>query len=111
MKNILITTIAAVVLVGCGPSEAGIALIEAAAGEGEGGGGVVPQVEGIDFVMPDFSRPIRNLLIAFVFLSISWLAFRALVRYRTRKDTARHSHRKKTHRNSQPPPQTRRQDG
>ena len=62
------------------------------AGEGEGGGGVVPQVEGIDFVMPDFSRPIRNLLIAFVFLSISWLAFRALVRYRTRKDTARYGH-------------------
>ena len=35
------------------------------AGEGEGGGGVVPQVEGIDFVMPDFSRPISDLLIAF----------------------------------------------
>jgi membrane-bound serine protease (ClpP class) len=35
------------------------------AGEGEGGGGVVPQVEGIDFVMPDFSRPIHDLLIAF----------------------------------------------
>ncbi|MBT3913372.1 MAG: hypothetical protein HOF22_09300 [Verrucomicrobia bacterium] len=35
------------------------------AGEGEGGGGVVPQVEGVDFVMPDFSRPINDLLIAF----------------------------------------------
>ena len=35
------------------------------AGEGEGGGGVVPQVEGDDFVMPDFSRPINDLLIAF----------------------------------------------
>ena len=35
------------------------------AGEGEGGGGVVPQVEGIDFDPPDFSRPIRDLLIAF----------------------------------------------
>ena len=35
------------------------------ASEGEGGGGVVPQVEGIDFVMPDFSRLIEDLLIAF----------------------------------------------
>ena len=35
------------------------------AGEGEGGGGVVPQVEGKDFDWPDFSRPIRDLLIAF----------------------------------------------
>ena len=35
------------------------------AGEGEGGGGVVRQVEGVDFVMPDFSRPINDLLIAF----------------------------------------------
>jgi membrane-bound serine protease (ClpP class) len=32
---------------------------------GEGEGGVVPQVEGIDFDPPDFSRPIRDLLIAF----------------------------------------------
>ncbi|HIM69100.1 MAG TPA: ankyrin repeat domain-containing protein [Gammaproteobacteria bacterium] len=30
MKHLLLTTIAAVVLVGCGPSKAGIALIEAA---------------------------------------------------------------------------------
>ncbi len=48
------------------------------AGEGEGGGGVVPQVEGIDFVMPDFSRPIRDLLIAFALaVPIIW----ALARY------------------------------
>ncbi len=32
---------------------------------GEGEGGVVPQVEGKDFDWPDFSRPIRDLLIAF----------------------------------------------
>jgi len=48
------------------------------AGEGEGGGGVVPQVEGIDFVMPDFSRPIRDLLIAFALsVPIIW----ALAKY------------------------------
>ena len=48
------------------------------AGEGEGGGGVVPQVEGIDFVMPDFSRPIHDLLIAFALaVPIIW----ALARY------------------------------
>ena len=48
------------------------------AGEGEGGGGVVPQVEGIDFVMPDFSRPIHDLLIAFALsVPIIW----ALAKY------------------------------
>ena len=44
------------------------------AGEGEGGGGVVPQVEGIDFEPLDFSRPIRDLLIAFgLSVPIIWL--------------------------------------
>ena len=48
------------------------------AGEGEGGGGVVPQVEGIDFGWPDFSRPIRDLLIAFALsVPIIW----ALAKY------------------------------
>ncbi len=48
------------------------------AGEGEGGGGVVPQVEGIAFVMPDFSRPIHDLLIAFALsVPIIW----ALAKY------------------------------
>ena len=45
---------------------------------GEGEGGVVPQVEGIDFDPPDFSRPIRDLLIAFALsVPIIW----ALARY------------------------------
>ncbi|MED5381613.1 MAG: hypothetical protein VYC47_03505, partial [Verrucomicrobiota bacterium] len=35
------------------------------AGEGGGGGGVVPQVEGKNFEWPDFSKPISDLLIAF----------------------------------------------
>ena len=48
------------------------------AGEGEGGGGVVPQVEGKDFDWPDFSRPIRDLLIAFALsVPIVW----ALAKY------------------------------
>ena len=48
------------------------------AGEGEGGGGVVPQVEGKDFDWPDFSRPIRDLLIAFALsVPIIW----ALAKY------------------------------
>ena len=34
-------------------------------GESDGGGGVVPQVKGIDFMMPDFSKAIRDLMIAF----------------------------------------------
>ena len=47
-------------------------------GESDGGGGVVPQVEGIDFVMPDFSRPIHDLLIAFALsVPIIW----ALAKY------------------------------
>ncbi len=33
---------------------------------GEGGGEGVPQVEGIDFALPDFSKPIRDLTIAFL---------------------------------------------
>ena len=36
---------------------------------GEGGEGSLPQIEGIDFALPDFSRPIRDLTIA-VLLSI-----------------------------------------
>ena len=45
---------------------------------GEGEGGVVPQVEGIDFDPPDFSRPIRDLLIAFALsVPIIW----ALAKY------------------------------
>jgi len=45
---------------------------------GEGGGGVVPQVEGKDFDWPDFSRPIRDLLIAFALsVPIIW----ALAKY------------------------------
>ncbi|MDP7585458.1 MAG: NfeD family protein, partial [Verrucomicrobiota bacterium] len=48
------------------------------AGAGEGGGGVVPQVEGIDFMMPDFSKPIHDLLIAFALsVPIIW----ALAKY------------------------------
>ena len=34
-------------------------------GESDGGGGVVPQVKGIDFMLPDFSKSIRDLMIAF----------------------------------------------
>ena len=33
---------------------------------GEGKGDSMPQVEGIDFALPDFSKPIRDLMIAFV---------------------------------------------
>ena len=45
-------------------------------GEGEGEG--VPQVEGIDFALPDFSKPIRDLTIAFVLsIPVIW----ALVKY------------------------------
>ena len=48
------------------------------AGENEGGGGVVPQDEGIDFDWPDFSKPIEDLLIAFALaVPIIW----ALARY------------------------------
>ena len=45
---------------------------------GEGGGEGVPQVEGIDFALPDFSKPIRDLTIAFVLsIPVIW----ALVKY------------------------------
>ena len=45
-------------------------------GEGEGEG--VPQVEGIDFALPDFSKPIRDLTIAFVLsIPVIW----ALAKY------------------------------
>ena len=47
-------------------------------GEGEGGGGGVPQVEGIDFALPDFSKPIRDLTIAFLLsIPVIW----ALAKY------------------------------
>ena len=45
---------------------------------GEGGGEGVPQVEGIDFALPDFSKPIRDLTIAVVLsIPVIW----ALVKY------------------------------
>ena len=45
---------------------------------GEGGGEGVPQVEGIDFALPDFSKPIRDLTIAFVLsIPVIW----ALAKY------------------------------
>ena len=45
---------------------------------GEGGGEGVPQVEGIDFALPDFSKPIRDLTIAFLLsIPVIW----AMVKY------------------------------
>tara|TARA_Y100000815_G_scaffold222571_1_gene209186 strand:+ start:378 stop:1853 length:1476 start_codon:yes stop_codon:yes gene_type:complete len=45
---------------------------------GEGGGEGVPQVEGIDFALPDFSKPIRDLTIAFLLsIPVIW----ALAKY------------------------------
>ena len=45
---------------------------------GEGKGDSMPQVEGIDFALPDFSKPIRDLMIAFVLsIPVIW----ALTKY------------------------------
>ena len=45
---------------------------------GEGKGDSMPQVEGIDFALPDFSKPIRDLMIAFVLsIPVIW----ALAKY------------------------------
>ena len=45
---------------------------------GEGKGDSMPQVEGIDFALPDFSKPIRDLTIAFVLsIPVIW----ALAKY------------------------------
>ena len=45
---------------------------------GEGNGDGMPQVEGIDFALPDFSKPIRDLMIAFVLsIPVIW----ALAKY------------------------------
>jgi membrane-bound serine protease (ClpP class) len=33
---------------------------------GDGGGDIAPQIEGIDFALPDFSKPVRDMMIAFL---------------------------------------------